>query len=315
MTITKDSIRRAADRIRPFIHKTPLLTCSSLDELIGATIFFKCENFQKTGSFKIRGAVNAVFSLTEEEARKGVATHSSGNHAAALSYAANLRGIEATIVMPQNAPSVKKMAVERCGARIVLCEPTQKARQETLEEIARESGASVIHPYNNELVMAGQGTAALEIMEEVPDLDVVVAPVSGGGLLSGTAVAVSETNPATRIFGAEPENADDARRSLKTGKIVACKNPRTIADGLRMSLGEKTFPVIQRYVEDILTVSEEGIIRGMRLIWERMKTVVEPSGAVPLGVLLEKSEFFSGKRIGVILSGGNVDLDRLPWIR
>lgn len=308
-----DSIKNAAERIRPYIHKTPVMTCSSIDDLAGARIFFKCENFQKMGAFKFRGASNAVFSLTEEECKKGVATHSSGNHAAALARAAKLRGIKAIIVMPTTAPSVKKAAVERCGARIVLCEPTQKARQDTLEKIARETGAIVIHPYNDERVIAGQGTAALELLDEIPGLDIVMAPVSGGGLLSGTSIAVKESNPKTLVLGTEPAGADDACRSLKQGKIVLCENPQTIADGLRMSLGEKTFPIIQKYVDDILTVSEEGIIQGMKLVWERMKIVIEPSAAVPVAALLEKKADFTGKRIGVILTGGNVDLDRLPW--
>lgn len=308
-----DNIKDAAQRIRPYIHKTPVMTCSSIDNLTGARIFFKCENFQKMGAFKFRGASNAVFSLTDDECKKGVATHSSGNHAAALACAAKIRGIKAFIVMPTTAPSVKKAAVERCGAQIVLCEPTQKARQDTLEKIARETGATVVHPYNDDRVMAGQGTSALELLAEIPDLDIVMAPVSGGGLLSGTAIAVKETNPKTSVLGTEPAGADDARRSLKQGKIVLCENPQTIADGLRMSLGDKTFPIIQKYVDDILAVSEEGIIQGMKLVWERMKIVIEPSAAVPVAALLENKADFAGKRIGVILTGGNVDLDRLPW--
>ncbi|MBN1902537.1 pyridoxal-phosphate dependent enzyme [Candidatus Sumerlaeota bacterium] len=308
-----DDVRAAAERIRSYIHKTPVMTCSSIDDLIGGRIFFKCENFQKMGAFKFRGASNAVFSLTDKECGKGVATHSSGNHAAALSRAAQIRGIKAIIVMPTTAPSVKKAAVERCGAQIVLCEPTQKARQDTLDHIARETGATVVHPYNDERVIAGQGTAALELTSEIPDLDIITAPVSGGGLLSGTAIAAKETHPRISVLGTEPAGADDAHRSLKLGKIVLCEHPQTIADGLRMSLGEKTFPIIQKYVDDILTVSEEGIIQGMKLVWERMKIVIEPSAAVPVAALFEHKAIFSGKRIGVILSGGNVDLDHLPW--
>jgi len=311
---TVQDIKAAAERIRPYIHRTPVLTCESINQLAGANIFFKCENFQKVGAFKIRGASNAVFSLSPEECQKGVATHSSGNHAAALAYAARLRGIPALIVMPHNAPSVKRAAVERYGAQITFCEPTAKARQDTLAEIVRQTGATVVHPYNDYRVIEGQGTAALELMEEVRDMDVILAPVSGGGLLSGTAILVKGISPRTLVMGTEPEGADDAFRSLKEGRIVVCENPKTIADGLRMFLGNLTFPIIQKHVSGIITVSEEAIVQGMKLVWERMKIVIEPSSAVPVAALLEKKFDFRGMRIGVILTGGNVDLDNLPWI-
>jgi threonine dehydratase len=312
---TVQDIKAAAERIKPYILRTPVMTSESINREVESEVFFKCENFQKVGAFKIRGAANAVFSLSDEECRKGVATHSSGNHAAALTYAASLRGIPAFIVMPNNAPSVKRAAVERYGAKIYFCEPTAKARQETLEQVVRQTGATVVHPYNDYRVIAGQGTAALELLEEVPDLDVVLAPVSGGGLLSGTAILVKGISPRTLVMGTEPEGADDAFRSFKEGRIVVCEHPQTIADGLRMFLGDKTFPIIQKHVNGIITVSEEGIIRGMKMVWERMKVVIEPSSAVPVAALLEKKADFAGKRIGVILTGGNVDLDRLPWIK
>jgi len=308
-------VREASERIKTFVHQTPVLTCSSLNEMCGAEIFFKCENFQKVGAFKIRGAANAVFSLGEEEASKGVATHSSGNHAAALALAARWRGIKAYVVMPENAPHVKRNAVARYGAEITFCRPTLKAREEGLAKLVDRTGAAFVHPYNDHRVISGQGTAALEFCEEIPKLDIVMTPVGGGGLLSGTAVAVSALSPATHVIAAEPERADDAYRSFHAGKIIPADNPDTIADGLRTSLGDLTFPIIKRHVKDIITVSEAGIITAMRSIWERMKIIVEPSASVPLGALLTRRPEFSGKRIGVILSGGNVDLTNLPWIR
>jgi len=307
-------VQAAAARIKPYAHRTPVLTCTSLNELVGAELFCKCENFQKVGAFKFRGACNAVFSLSDEEARYGVATHSSGNHAAAVALAARLRGIPAHIVMPDNAPAVKKAAVAGYGGTIVYCAPTLAARESTLERVVRETGATFIHPYNDARVIAGQGTAALELLTDVSDLDVIMAPVGGGGLLSGTAIVTTALAPSTQVIAAEPEAADDAYRSLQAGKILPALDPRTIADGLRTSLGELTFAVIQRHVQQIVTVSEAAIIQAMRHVWERMKILIEPSAAVPIGVLLEKKIDLTGKRIGVLLSGGNTDLDRLPWL-
>ena len=309
-----DSIREAARRIRPYAHRTPVLTCSSLNHMVNGELFFKCENLQKVGAFKFRGACNAVFSLSDDEASRGVATHSSGNHAAALALAAQMRGVEALIVMPRNAPRVKRAAVAGYGGNIVYCEPTLQAREETLAEEIQKTGATFVHPYNDHRVIAGQGTAALELLDEIPGLDVVMAPVGGGGLLSGTALSVSELSPETRIIGAEPEGADDAYRSLQEGRILPSVNPKTVADGLLTSLGDLTFPIIKAHVEQIVTVSEEEIIAAMRHVWERMKIIIEPSAAVPVGALLERKTDLSGLRVGVILSGGNVDLDRLPWM-
>lgn len=312
--LSVDSIREAAGRIRPYAHRTPVLTCAGLNHMVNAELFFKCENLQKAGAFKFRGACNAVFSLSDDEASRGVATHSSGNHAAALALAAQMRGVEALIVMPRNAPRVKRAAVAGYGGNIVYCEPTLKAREETLAEVVQETGATFVHPYNDHRVIAGQGTAALELLEEIPGLDVLMAPVGGGGLLSGTALSVSDLSPETRIIGAEPEGADDAYRSLQEGRIVPSVNPKTVADGLLTSLGDLTFPIIKAHVEQIVTVSEEEIIAGMRHVWERMKMIIEPSAAVPVGALLERKIDLSGLRVGVILSGGNVDLERLPWM-
>jgi threonine dehydratase len=307
-------VQAAAARIKPYAHRTPVLTCTSLNALVEAELFCKCENFQKVGAFKFRGACNAVFSLSDEEARHGVATHSSGNHAAAVALAARLRGIPAHIVMPDNAPGVKKAAVAGYGGTIVYCAPTLAARESTLERVVRETGATFIHPYNDARVIAGQGTAALELLTDVSDLDVIMAPVGGGGLLSGTAIVTAALAPSTQVIAAEPEAADDAYRSLQAGKILPALDPRTIADGLRTSLGELTFAIIQRHVQQIVTVSEAVIIQAMRHVWERMKILIEPSAAVPIGVLLEKKIDLTGKRIGVLLSGGNTDLDQLPWL-
>jgi threonine dehydratase len=310
-----DDIRAAAERIRPFIHRTPVLTCAALDDMAGAQLFFKCENLQKGGAFKARGATNAIFSLTEEEAQRGVATHSSGNHAAALALAAKRRGIPAHVVMPRTAPTVKRSAVAASGANIIECEPTLEAREAALAIVLKETGAIFVPPYNDARVIAGQGTAMLELLEQAPDLDVVIAPVGGGGLLSGTAIAAKALKPGIKVFGAEPAAADDAYRSLQAGQILPSLNPQTIADGLRTSLGELTFAAIRAHADGILTVSEEGIIQAMRSLWERVKIVVEPSGAVPLAAALEHAPMFAGRRVGVILSGGNVDLDGLPWQR
>jgi threonine dehydratase len=311
---TIDDVVRAAERIRPYAHRTPVFTSGTLNELCGAEIFFKCENFQKAGVFKIRGAANAVFSLSEREASKGVATHSSGNHGAALALAARWRGVKAHVVMPSNAPQVKREAVAGYGGIISYCEPTLEARERGLAEVVEREGAEFVHPYNDPRVIAGQGTAAL-LCEEVPFLDAIMTPVGGGGLLSGTAIAARAKSPRTRVLAAEPEMADDACRSLRAGRIIPSLNPQTIADGLRTSLGELTFSIISTHVADIVTVSEEAIVLAMRMIWERMKIVVEPSAAVPVGALLTKRDAVPGARIGVILSGGNVDLARLPWTK
>jgi threonine dehydratase len=311
---TLADIQQAATRIRPYAYRTPVFTCSSLNQLVGAEVFCKCENFQKVGAFKFRGACNAVFALTEAEAQRGVATHSSGNHAAALALAARLRGIPAWIVMPKTAPAVKKAAVAGYGGQIVFCEPTLAARETTLAQVVAEMGATFIPPYNHVDVIAGQGTAAMELCADVPGLDVVLTPVGGGGLVSGTALAVAALAPGTRVIAAEPAGADDAYRSLQAGHILPSVHPKTIADGLLTSLGELTFAIIQQHVEQIVTVSEEAIIRAMRTVWERMKIIIEPSAAVPIGALLEQHINLRGQRLGVILSGGNVDLDRLPWL-
>ena len=313
MSITLDDIRQAAKRIQPYIHRTLVLTNESLNLRVGAQVFLKCENLQKVGAFKFRGASNAVFSLTDEEAVRGVCTHSSGNHAQALALAARMRGIPAHIVMPNNAPSVKKNAVAGYGGLITFCEPTLEARETTLTKIVKQTGANVVHPYNDERVIAGQGTAALELLEEVPDLNVVIAPVGGGGLLSGTSIAATGMKNAIRVIAGEPELADDAYRSLQSGTIVPSVKPKTIADGLLTSLGTVTFPIIQQRVEQIVTVSEQGILEAMRFVWERAKIIIEPSAAVAVGVLWEKKIDLTGLKAGVILSAGNVDLDNLPW--
>lgn len=310
---TLNDIQAAAERIRPYAHRTPVLTCASLDQRVGAQVFLKCENLQKVGAFKFRGACNAVFSLSEAEARRGVVAHSSGNHAQALALAARLRGIPAQIVMPDNAPAVKKAAVAGYGAQITFCQPTLAAREATQAKIIAASGAVEVHPYNNPRVIAGQGTAALELLSEVPDLDAVIAPVGGGGLLSGTAITARGLSARVRVIAGEPQGADDAYRSLAAGRIIPSVEPRTIADGLLTSLGELTFPIIQEQVEAIVTVSEEAIIAAMRFVWERAKILIEPSAAVAVAVLWEGRHGLAGQRVGVILSGGNVDLERLPW--
>jgi threonine dehydratase len=313
MTVTLHDIQQAAQRIRPYIHRTPVLTNESLNAKVGTHVFLKCENMQKVGAFKFRGACNAVFSLREEEAERGVCTHSSGNHAQALALAARMRGIPAYIVMPNNAPLVKKNAVAGYGGQITFCAPTLEAREATLRRIYERTGANVVHPYNDERVIAGQGTAALELLEDIPALDVVIAPVGGGGLLSGTSIAVTEMKKGIRVLAGEPEMADDAYRSLQSGTIVPSVNPKTIADGLLTSLGTLTFPIVQQRVEQIVTVSEQGIIDAMKFIWERAKIIIEPSAAVAVGVLWERKTDLTGLNVGVILSGGNVDLQKLPW--
>jgi len=313
MNISLDHIRQAAERIKPYAHRTPVLTNKSLDQKIGAQVFLKCENMQKVGAFKFRGACNAVYSLNDKEASHGVVTHSSGNHAQALALAAKIRGIPAYIVMPDNAPQVKKDAVAGYGGQITFCEPTLQARESTMERIRLDTDATVVHPYNNEQVIAGQGTAALELLDEVPDLDVIITPVGGGGLLSGTSIAVKGIRSNVRVIGAEPEKADDAFHSMQEGKIVPSNNPITIADGLLTSLGELTFPILQKNVEQIVTISEQGIIDSMKFVWERAKIIIEPSAATVIAVLWEKKVDLSGLKVGVILSGGNVDLNKLPW--
>ena len=313
MPITLQEIRQAAQRIEPYIHHTPVVTNRSLDERVDAQVFLKCENMQKVGAFKFRGACNAVFSLTEPEAACGVATHSSGNHAQALARAAQSRDMPAYIVMPENAPAVKKAAVAGYGGQITFCEPTLEARERTLAQVVEITGANVVHPYNDERVIAGQGTAVLELLEEIPGLDVIIAPVGGGGLLSGISIAATEMKRGIRVIGAEPEMADDAYRSLQAGVIIPSVKPQTIADGLLTSLGTLTFPTIQQHVEQIVTVSEQGIMDCMRFVWERLKIIIEPSAAVAVGVLWERKINLIGLKVGIILSGGNVDLERLPW--
>ncbi len=304
----------AAQRIEPHVHRTPVLTSKTLDRMTGAELYFKCENLQRVGAFKARGACNAVFALTDEQAQHGVATHSSGNHGAALAYAAGLRGVPAIVVMPDNAPPVKRAAVAGYGAQIVTCGSHPLDRERALEDVIAETGATFVHPSNDPRVIAGQGTAALELLADVPGLDVVIAPVGGGGLMGGTALAVAGRSPGTRAIAAEPEMADDAYRSFRDGRIYPSENPQTIADGLRTFLGDLTFPIIRQHVTGIVTVSEQAIIDAMRTVWERMKIIIEPSSAVPVAALLEKKLDTKGQRIGVIISGGNVDLAKLPWI-
>lgn len=306
-------VEAAARRIATHVHRTPIATCKTLDDLTGARLYFKCEHHQKVGAFKARGATNAVFSLTDTEADRGVTTHSSGNHAAALARAAALRGVPAHIVMPSTAPPVKRAAVEDYGATITLCEPTLEARERSQREVQARTGATFIHPYDDPRVISGQGTAALELLGALPSLDTLVAPVGGGGLLSGSAIAASTLSAGMSVWGAEPSGADDAYRSLRDGILQPSVNPSTIADGLLTSLSERTFRIINRMATGILTADEETIIRAMRLLWERAKLLVEPSAALPLAVILDHPDRFSGRKVGIILSGGNVNLDALPW--
>lgn len=308
---TIKEVLEARERIAPYVHRTPVWTCHSLDRLYGAKLLFKCENLQKVGAFKIRGATNAVFSLEERKASRGVATHSSGNHAAALGQAARWRGIPCYVVMPEDAPRIKIRAVEGYGAHITFCKPTLRAREEALDLLIERTGATFVHPYNDPLVIAGQGTVSLELLEDVPDLDAVVVPVGGGGLLASTALVVSALSPNTRILAGEPERADDAIRSLREGRIIPPEKPDTIADGLRTSLGSLTFPIIRRLVHAILPVGEQAILKATRDILERMKLVVEPSGAVSLAAVMSPGADLKGKKVGIIISGGNLDLDRL----
>jgi len=306
-------IKAAHKRIIPFIHCTPVLTSQQLNRMFGCEMFFKCENFQKVGAFKFRGATNAVLSLPENQRKKGVVTHSSGNHAAALSLAAGMNGIRAYIVMPENAPEVKKKAVAGYGAEITYCEPTLQAREENAARIISETGATLIHPYDNFNVICGQGTAALELLDEIDDLEIVIVPIGGGGLMSGTSTTVKGINNEIKVFGAEPLNANDAWKSFTTGILTPSVNPQTVADGLLTSLSELTFTIVRKNVDIIYTVSEESIIDCMLLIWERMKIIVEPSSATVLAVIKENMELFRGKKIGLIISGGNVDFRKLPF--
>jgi threonine dehydratase len=313
--LTWSLIEEARARIAGRVRLTPVLTSETLDGLCGAQLYFKCETFQKCGAFKARGATNAVFALSEAEARCGVATHSSGNHAAALARAARLRGIPAYIVMPDNTPQAKRAAVRRYGAEISYCAATLAAREQAARELVQASGAAFVHPYDNLMVMAGQGTVAAEFLTQVPELDVLLCPVGGGGLLSGTAVAARALKPGVRVLGVEPAGADDAARSLHSGTLQPSLDPHTIADGLRGALAPRTFAEIRRGVDDILTVSEEAIIAAMRELWEVMKIIVEPSGAVPYAAVRAAGVPFKVQRVGIVLSGGNLDLDQLPWQR
>lgn len=313
MKVSLEDIRDAAVRIDPYIHRTPVFTSTSINKIAGCELFFKCENFQKVGAFKMRGAANAVMQLSEQQLTKGVATHSSGNHAAALACAARAKGIKAYIVMPKNAPSIKKKAVAGYGAEIIECEPTLASREATLERVVKETGATFIPPYNHEHVILGQATCALELFEQTEQLDVIMAPIGGGGLMSGTALTTRLFSPDTEIIGAEPAGADDAYRSLKAGHILPMDQPDTLADGLRTSLGSLTFPILQENLKRIITVSDVEIVKAMRLIWERMKIIIEPSCAVPLAAVLKETSSFENKRVGIILTGGNVDLENLPF--
>ena len=313
-SLSLSDVLDAAQRIAPYVHRTPVFTSATLDRMIGAEVFFKAENLQKVGAFKARGACNAVFALSQDQAARGVVTHSSGNHAQAVAYAARHRGVPATVVMPKDAPAVKVAAVRGYGATIVWAGVDPLDRERKLEEVLAKRGAVFIHPSNDPYVIAGQGTAALELLDEVADLDVVMVPVGGGGLLAGTALAVKGLLPDARVYGAEPVMVDDAARSLHDGRIHLPTGAYTVADGLRTFLGDVNFPIIQAGVHDIVTVTEQGIIRAMRLVWERMKLIIEPSAAVPVAALFEHREVFQGKRVGVILSGGNVNLDELPWL-
>ena len=310
---TFDDMVQARARIAPHVHRTPVLTSRFLNELTGAELFFKCENLQKAGAFKARGASNAVFGLSDEQAARGVATHSSGNHGTCLSYAAGRRGIPCTVVMPRTAPQAKKDAVRGYGGRVVECEPSTSSREAVFAEVVAETGAEFVHPYNDWRVIAGQATCSAELIEQVEGLDAVVAPIGGGGMISGTCLTLSNLAPGVKIYAAEPEQAADAYRSFKAGHIIADDAPETVADGLKVPLKELTWHFVKSHVTDILTASDPEIVEAMKLIWKRMKIVMEPSSAVPLATILKNPETFAGKRVGIIITGGNVDLDRLPW--
>ena len=312
---TFDDVLAAHERIAPYIHRTPVLTSSYLNDLTGAELFFKCENFQKAGAFKVRGACNAVFGLSDEMAAKGVATHSSGNHALSLSYAAGQRGIPCHVVMPRTAPQAKKDAVRGYGGQITECEPSTSSREAVFAEVEARTGAEFVHPYNDPRVIAGQGTCSRELLEQVDGLEAVVAPIGGGGMISGTCLTLSTIAPGVEVFAAEPLNADDAARSFRAGHIIADDAPETVADGLKVPLKDLTWHFVSGHVKDVLTATEDQIVDAMKLIWKRMKIVMEPSSAVPLACILANRERFRGRRIGVIVTGGNVDLDRLPWMK
>jgi len=313
LPVNFDDIALAIDRVAPHVHRTPIMRSHRLNALLGADIVLKCENFQRIGAFKARGAHNAVLALSDSAAERGVVTHSSGNHAAALSLAAATRGIRADIVMPSNAPTAKVESVRRLGGRIVMCEPTIAAREAAAAKIVAETGATLVHPYDDPLVIAGQGTAVVELLDQAPDLEAVLAPVGGGGLMSGTAIGARHLSPGIRIIATEPAQADDAWRSWSTGTWTAGDPPNTVADGLRTTIGHNGLPILRALLDDFVTVSEASIIEAMRLVWEVAKIVIEPSSAVPVAALLEGKGGVAGKRVGVILTGGNVDLDKLPW--
>ncbi|MFC2969532.1 beta-hydroxyaspartate dehydratase BhcB [Acidimangrovimonas pyrenivorans] len=312
---TYDDVVAANERIAPYIHRTPVLTSSYLNRLTGAELFFKCENFQKAGAFKVRGASNAVFGLSDEQAARGVATHSSGNHGLSLSYAAGRRGIPCTVVMPRTAPQAKKDAVKGYGGRVVECEPSTSSREAVFAEVVAETGAEFVHPYNDPRVIAGQGTCSRELASQVEGLDAVVAPIGGGGMISGSCLTLSHVAPGVKVYAAEPKQADDAARSFRAGHIIADDAPETVADGLKVPLKELTWHFVRNFVTDILTAEEDEIVAAMKTIWKRMKIVMEPSSAVPLATILKNKDIFAGKRVGVIITGGNVDLDHLPWIK
>ena len=312
---TFQDVLDAHERIRPYVHRTPVLTSTYLNDLTGADLFFKCENFQKAAAFKVRGASNAVFGLSDEKAARGVATHSSGNHALSLAYAAGRRGIPCHVVMPRTAPQAKKDAVIGYGGKITECEPSTSSREEVFAQVEAQTGADFVHPYNDPRVIAGQGTCSRELVEQVKGLDAVVAPIGGGGMISGTCLSLSNIASNVKIYAAEPEQADDAARSFRAGHIIADDAPVTVADGLKVPLKELTWHFVSNHVTDILTATEQEIIDAMRLTWARMKIVMEPSSAVPLAIILKNRDVFAGKRIGIIVTGGNVDLDRLPWMK
>jgi threonine dehydratase len=311
---TFDDVLVAHERIQPYIHKTPVLTSTRLNEVTGADLFFKCENLQKAAAFKVRGACNAVFGLTDAEAKIGVATHSSGNHALSLSYAAGRRGIPVTVVMPRTAPQAKKDAVIGYGGKIVECEPSTSSRETVFADVVAQSGADFVHPYNDPRVIAGQATCSKELLEQIDNLDAVIAPIGGGGMISGTCLTISNLAPQVKIYAAEPLNADDAARSFKAGHIIADDAPDTVADGLKVPLKDLTWHFVSNHVSDIFTCTEEEIVDAMKLVWKTMKIVIEPSSAVTVACILNNPEVFKGKRVGVIITGGNVDLDKLPWM-
>ena len=311
---TYADVLEAAERIKPFANKTPVFKSNWFNQQTGADLFFKCENFQKIGAFKFRGACNAVLTISDHEGRKGIATHSSGNHAQAVALASRMKGYQATIIMPKNAPAIKIKAVQEYGAKILFCEPTIEARKMMTYQFIEESGAHFIHPYNHPMVIAGQGTVAKEFLEEIPDLDFIIAPVGGGGLISGICISAKQMKPSIQVIGCEPELADDAYRSLKAGSIQPVLRTDTIADGLRTSLGDVTFKIMSDKLDDLVTVPETSIIREMRSIWERMKLIIEPSCAVPVAACMDQKFDIRGKKVGIVLTGGNVDLDKLPWL-